>query len=219
VSFIANCNWSSFRWRYWLVISVFVLFVSILAAPAQSESTDKTVVHPTAFDIASMSTVSGAQISPDGKTIIYALSTNSFDSTAEYDEDDNFGGWKMKQQLWSLSVENRQTKHLSYGEKDCSPQWSPDGQQIAFLREIDDTTGLYVMAVDGGEGYKIDLGELEPANHRWSPDGSKIAFAATVPKTKEEREQEWRSGGMEVFEGEWRSCQVWTVSVDGGKVE
>jgi len=218
VSFIANYNWSSFRWRYWSVISVFVLFVSILTVQAQSGSTDKTVVHPTAFDIASMSAVSGAQISPDGKTIIYALSTNSFDSIAKYDEDDSLGGWTMKQQLWSLGIENRRTKQLTYGEKDRSPQWSPDGRQIAFLRKKSDTIGLYIIAVDGGEGHKIDLGELEPSNHRWSPDGSTVAFTATVPRTNEEKEQKWRSGGMEVFEGEWRSSQIWTVSIEDGTV-
>ncbi len=198
---------------------VYIVITACAFLSARHAKADQTALRPTAIDIASMPVISDVQISPDGKTIVYTLSTNSFDSMAAYDEDDHLGGWTKKQQLWTLDVESRQIKQLTQGEKDHSPQWSPNGKQIAFLRTKDDTTGLCIIPVDGGEGHEIDLGELEPANHRWSPDGSKIAFTAEVPTEMAEKERKWRAGGAEIFEGEWKSSQIWTVAVDDGTVE
>ena len=58
---------------------------------------------------------------------------------------------------------------------DYRPAYSPDGNQIAFVRDRGGTPNIYVMDSDGGNVVRLtNHGGLEPA---WSPDGSKIAYS------------------------------------------
>jgi uncharacterized repeat protein (TIGR01451 family) len=61
---------------------------------------------------------------------------------------------------------------------DIDPAWSPDGKEIAFVRQ----TGIYVMNADGSEQRKLAASVAEPAYTQpaWSHDGTKIAFGCVV---------------------------------------
>jgi Tol biopolymer transport system component len=63
---------------------------------------------------------------------------------------------------------------------DSSPTWSPDGSQIAFIREdgalVPD--GIMVMNADGSGGrLVVDAHEPRISGLAWSPDGTKIAYS------------------------------------------
>jgi len=60
-----------------------------------------------------------------------------------------------------------------------SPNWSPDGKRMAYLRGIDVDTGrtdrdIYVIDADGSN--PSSLTTVEQSTFAWSPDGKKIAF-------------------------------------------
>jgi hypothetical protein len=60
-----------------------------------------------------------------------------------------------------------------------SPDWSPDGKRIAYLKGIDVDTGrtdrdIYVINADGSN--PSSLTTVEQSTIAWSPDGQKIAF-------------------------------------------
>ena len=62
-----------------------------------------------------------------------------------------------------------------------SPDWSPDGKRIAYLKGIDVDTGrtdrdIYVINADGSN--QSSLATVEQSTIAWSPDGTKIAFDA-----------------------------------------
>jgi Tol biopolymer transport system component len=62
------------------------------------------------------------QLSPDGKTIAYAVSHVDAGKEEEYAA------------IWLLSLETGESRQLTAGlARDANPQWSPDGKQIAFL--------------------------------------------------------------------------------------
>jgi dipeptidyl aminopeptidase/acylaminoacyl peptidase len=72
--------------------------------------------------------------------------------------------------------------------RDCRPQWSPDGQSLAFVShqvagEDPDKRGseLYVLTV-GGPGQPRCLAEWpeEIEELQWSPDGRRLAFTARL---------------------------------------
>ena len=61
-----------------------------------------------------------------------------------------------------------------------SPQWSPDGKQIAFAGGDPDHPGhLYVISADGGAPHLLPGAESNAAFPSWMPDGVSILFLAS----------------------------------------
>ena len=58
------------------------------------------------------------------------------------------------------------------------PDWSPDGSQIAFAREIGNDWDLYLKDVDTGDLRQLTSGSGNDTDPSWSPDGTRIAFVS-----------------------------------------
>ena len=73
------------------------------------------------------------------------------------------------------------------------PDWSPDGQQIAFTvdaNHIDDWVDyIAVMDADGNNRVRHEYHAMQPS---WSPDGQQIAFVSW-------RDGDNRGGGNEIY--------------------
>ena len=77
-----------------------------------------------------------------------------------------------------LDLASGQAVRAGRGDLDGAPQWSPDGQRIAFETRTDKGLNICVAGPDGSDP-KI-LGETHGTNlgPRWSPDGKRLAWAA-----------------------------------------
>ena len=134
-----------------------------------------------------------AQISPDGKTLLYTSGT-----------------------IWTYDMDNGEKVQLVEG---YDADWHPDGQRIVFTRVARNsggitTTSIWVMNADGTDITEIVPGgdEVSVSHPRISPDGQRISYErATVHR----RFNLVRSQGPV---GELRSlsdADIWIANIDG----
>ena len=147
--------------------------------------------------------VSSFQWSPDGSRFVLVSRVGPSDTRAENkDRSDvrhykntsykfNDAGWfdDRRTHLWVVDVKTGNSKQITEGNdwNDRDPQWSPDGERIAFVSnrsgkeyETDRNTDVWVISAEGGKLTKISDHDEADANPRWSPDGRRIAFTGEV---------------------------------------
>jgi dipeptidyl aminopeptidase/acylaminoacyl peptidase len=150
--------------------------------------------------------------------VLYTLTSRTFDPNAEMKPDDRSGGWTVDTQLFVVDVQGGTPRQLTFGEEwPTSPRWAPDRTAIAFLRPHGGRKRIHVLPMEGGEPRLVDTGDLEPTRVEWSPAGGALAFTASLPETPEERRTKWETGGVERYDEEWRSEQLFVMDLPDGE--
>ncbi|HEX6849817.1 MAG TPA: S9 family peptidase [Candidatus Polarisedimenticolaceae bacterium] len=173
---------------------------------------------PTAVEIASLRSLGALALSPDGKLVAYTLTSPKFDPEAKpKDDSDTSGGWSKSTQLFlAPATGGRPRAMTAEGSDVSSPEFTPNGRSLAFLRKVDGKSKLHVLPVDFGEAAAIDTGKLEPASFAFSPDGSKVAFLAERPRSEDRKREEFLRGGATAWGRKWEPRRLWVVPVTGG---
>jgi dipeptidyl aminopeptidase/acylaminoacyl peptidase len=84
-------------------------------------------------------------------------------------------------EIYTVTADGSNVTQLTFRPDmwDVSPQWSADGQTIAFFSYLpgagNDETGIWLMDADGGNLRQIKIGDAGPPV--WSPDGTWLAFS------------------------------------------
>jgi len=122
-------------------------------------------------DMFAFKRVAAPQISPDGKHVVYQLTSVSLK--------DN----KSTTALWLAATDGKTpAKQLTdpKGKKDTSPRWSPDGKKLLFESTRSGGSQLWVTTPEGGEPVQLTDISTGASNGIWSPDGKHIAFMSAV---------------------------------------
>jgi Tol biopolymer transport system component/DNA-binding winged helix-turn-helix (wHTH) protein len=104
--------------------------------------------------------------SPDGRWLVLSDKSSA---------DEPFG-------LFLISPETGERRRLTSPAAtyigDCSPSFSPDGAQVAFVRVFSAVVGeVYVVSVDGGEPARLTRDGGGASNLTWALDGREIVFS------------------------------------------
>ena len=137
-------------------------------------------------DLLKLRSVAAVQLSPDASRVAYVVENND-------------GPGRPWGQLWVMTIADRKSVRFG-GDKDPSgnPEWSPDGQWIAYRGRLtrgagasaaqNDRSGLIVARADGS-GAKF-IAEMTGTNAplpgsgkviAWSADSKRIAFVSSLP--------------------------------------
>ena len=87
-------------------------------------------------------------------------------------------------EIYVMNADGTNQTRLTFNEGDSfSPEWSPDGQEIAFLSHHtqNNSIEIYVMDADGTNQVRLtraNLPEDDNSDIAWSPNGQHIAFAS-----------------------------------------
>lgn len=95
----------------------------------------------------------------------------------DLEENDYLGG------LWRISLPDGAIRPFTFGKHDSQPEFSADGNYLAFLRRDDSGTDqLAVLDLRAGEPQLLTDHRLPVAGRpRFSPDSTRIAYTARVP--------------------------------------
>lgn len=130
------------------------------------------------IDYYRLQNISDPQISPDGKWIVYTLST--VDTVKD----------KRNRDLWMISWDGKDNVQLTNGPgSESSARFSPDGKYISFTatREDDDDDKeekkpqVYLLDRRGGEAKKLTDVKGDIEEYTWKPDGSGILLVMKDP--------------------------------------
>jgi dipeptidyl aminopeptidase/acylaminoacyl peptidase len=121
-----------------------------------------------AANILQLKRVAGAQISPDGRWIIFTQSADDLKTD------------RIQSTLWIVPSTGGPPRPLTAGPA-RDPRWSSDSDHIAYLADdIGGKSQIQVTSVATRAHAEITSSDISPNNIAWSPDGRTIAFTAFV---------------------------------------
>jgi dipeptidyl aminopeptidase/acylaminoacyl peptidase len=196
--------------------TITIALLSLAAVAAQTKR------PMTPDDVMAVKSVNNARIAPDGKLVLYEL--------AYPDLKDDQG----RNEIWIAPASATVTgvpkpRKFTSGRDDRSPEWSPDGQSVAFLGARSATAApistpgerpraqVYVMPTFGGEAEVLTDAKGGVTAFQWSPDSKRIAFVAQVPLSDSDEKKQKDKDDARVVDRDYRYSHLWVIDVESKK--
>src|SRR6185369_687141 len=198
---ILSCGGVQMR-RKSLLVTIFLL-ITVISAAAQKRAF-------TIEDLYRIKSISDVHVSPDGRSIIYVLTTSDFPRA------------KRNSHVWMMNADGQNVRQLTTGDKsEFSAAFSPDGKWISYISANDGGPQLYLMPAAGGEAKKLTSISTGVSDPLWSPDGKWIAFSSDVyPECGDDAcnkkiAETWSKGPLKAHTADALLYRHWTEWKDG----
>ena len=171
----------------------------------------KTVAQSQALtidDLVDLEVPKDTRISRTGKQIVYSSSPAT--KKAEH----------HVSSIWIAEVgkENSARRLTQGAHHDQWPQFTPDGQHIAFVSdrsEPGESSAIYLLPLNGGEPYPVTMAENKKAIVAFaiSPDRQHVAFLSPDEKTAEQEAKEKAKDDAKVYGENWEYNRLRVVDL------
>jgi len=104
--------------------------------------------------------------SPDGKSLAYSDRTSPNEAAS----------------IFLLSLDSPEVRRLTSplrSRGDFNPEFSPDGQTLAFARDLQGVQSIYTIPASGGAERRLTSDNTQKWGLTWTPDGGEIVFASS----------------------------------------
>jgi acylaminoacyl-peptidase len=157
-------------------------------------------------------------LSPDGNSVVVGSERADWEQQV----------YRKELWLYRIAGDGGTLVQLTQSGHDSGPQWSPDGQWIAFFSERKTGGGkdgdagdkekevsqLYLISPNGGEAFPVTSGDEETHAFVWSADSKSIYFATRQPWNKQQNEdhkKNWKD--VVQFRGDERGDAIFRLTI------
>jgi len=158
---------------------LFFLLLAMFSCSVKESEVEKQNFVPQAPDLSegimtpellwSFGRLGGAQVSPDGKTILYTVTY--------YDIEEN----RSYRDVYTIPVSGGKPENLTNStSNESNAIWRPDGERIGFLSSASGTSQLWEMDADGSDLHQVSEIDGGISGFKYSPDGSKVFYIKSV---------------------------------------
>ncbi|MCY1720098.1 S9 family peptidase [Prolixibacteraceae bacterium Z1-6] len=119
----------------------------------------------------------GAQVSPDGKNVLYTVTYYNIEENKSYRD------------IYTIPVSGGEPTNITNsGEKEFNAVWRPDGKKIGYLSGVSGSVQLWEMNPDGSSAKQVSDIDGGILGFSYSPDQSKIYYLQTVKLDDDEHD-------------------------------
>lgn len=160
-------------------ISIMAASLLIVAAMPQAEANEPEVIGRPDIQVVdgkltpemmeAFGRVSGPQVSPDGKSVLYSV------------EFVNLKADKGNRELWVMDIDGKNQRQITVTpENENGAVWIKNGTKIAYMASTDDGMQIFTINPDGSEKTQISHIEKGIGGFLFSPDESKILLIRNI---------------------------------------